>query len=85
MLDSVNFVHFFTISVLVSVFCILVMLLSFIFCASFIIGPVLLNQCVNKWGIELSRMIIKSFKLTKVQWQDLVLYIPEMSTSMSKF
>ena len=45
----------------------------------------LLNQCGNKWGIELNWMIIKSLKLTKVQWQDLVLYIPEMSINMSKF
>jgi len=40
--------------VLVSVFCILVLLIYFIFYASFIIGLVLLNQYVNKWGIELN-------------------------------
>ena len=30
-------------------------------------------------------MIIKSLKLMKVQGQDLVLYMPEMSINMSKF
>jgi len=29
-------------------------------------------------------MIIKTLKLMKVEWQDLVLYIPEMSINMSK-
>jgi len=30
-------------------------------------------------------MIIKTLKMTMVQWQDLVLYIPEMSINMPKF